>query len=360
MNGNLTRYAGTLSSFGTPVADGSKFVVPGVVTLSGSTDGGGTWSTIASDEYYIAHFRGALIQQSADNDSNPVDWSTFNAFKVTYEVCDTGAFTTYTDEAITFADETDSDGNIALFGPLGPDGQMLLQAVIDLVANRLILPAFITTQSQADPATYPPYAILFGDLGLITAHRRGLTFNKILLQVNAFGSGAAAALAIQSNYGGGASLLFNGEDVLTPTLAPVARISSDYTSSDVALSDVTGLSFPIGASEVWEFDVYLAVYQSGTGGIKVAINGPAGATVTVREHGTTADVNTFLFNRNTSLNTAGATFCTASGYDGMLYLHGVIVNSTNAGTVQLRGRRGTANGTARIYANSYMVARKVA
>ena len=105
-----TPYRGTLASFGS-VADG-KVVKRSPFTLQATSDGS-TWTTLASDTYFVNKVAGYVEKNIIDDSGTEVDWSSYTdyqdlgnqAFRVTYTVKNGSTSTTYTNEAITFADD---------------------------------------------------------------------------------------------------------------------------------------------------------------------------------------------------------------------------------------------------------------
>ncbi len=116
-------YKATLTSFGDPDYSNLKYVDPNNLVLEGDTTGAGAWATIPRDEYECFSEEGFLVRRSTDDDGNAVDWSGYQAYRCTYNVHDVTAasvVTTYSDEAVTFAE--DDTG----FDPIGPEGQVCL------------------------------------------------------------------------------------------------------------------------------------------------------------------------------------------------------------------------------------------
>jgi hypothetical protein len=132
------RNVGTLTSFGSRTFDGTKYVLPGSVTLQGDTTGAGAWATIPADQYYTAFFAGQIAQRGVDDSAAVVDWSSYFAYRSTYSVNVSGTITAYTNETVTFAPEVDGDGNEIHFSPVLPDGRILDLAAIDLIAQIVI------------------------------------------------------------------------------------------------------------------------------------------------------------------------------------------------------------------------------
>lgn len=379
----MQRTVGTLTSFGTRTFDGTKYVLPVPFTLKG--DG----STIPADQYYIANFAGYVVQRTFDNSGVTVDWSGYAAMTATYTVNVSGTPTTYTNEAITFAPEVDSYGNPVSFSPIGADGQIIDLEVIDLIAQVVIagganviadtngiaiVPSSIITPIL--PINFTPngqnalrflnaptlagafYTYLFGTAGnvneavtVVRAQDAGGGSPRVQLLV-ADGSGNTIGSAIFDGY----DLIVNG--YIFPVVAD-ARLTGDFSITSATLVDVTGLSFAIVANEVWQFDMYLMLSQGNAAGIKVGINGPSGATLLASTNGETSGLTAESWDVLNALNTAGAVaYDTAASTTAPLQIHGVMVNGTNAGTVQLQAQR--AAGTAKVLTNSYVVARKIA
>ena len=123
----LSRNVATLSSFGS--ASTGKFCSYGdSFTLQGNS---GSWTTIATDEYEIDVYTGVVVQRIVDNDGNAVDWSAYASYRATYSVTDliNLTSTTYTNEAVTFAE--DDTG----YTPVGTEGQLNLALSKNLHTN---------------------------------------------------------------------------------------------------------------------------------------------------------------------------------------------------------------------------------
>lgn len=138
-----------------------------------------------------------------------------------------------------------------------------------------------------------------------------------------------------------------------------ARVGpSDATTTSTTAADVTGLSFAIGANEIWSFEFNLRTGSSSAAGIKLGLNVPASATFLATAIHSQAG-GTFTSELFTADDTLGATIMTANAQTGVTRISGTIANSTNAGTVQLRFAKVTS-GTATVAANSYVVAWRIA
>jgi hypothetical protein len=153
------------------------------------------------------------------------------------------------------------------------------------------------------------------------------------------------------------SAVING--LLTGTQAQ-AVLAADQTNTLTTAANVAGLSFAIGANEVWIFDFILRIGSSSTTGCKYAITTPAGATLMAIVFGNTTAITAF----NEEILTASGTL-TAAVYqaiatqNGMLRISGVVRNGATAGTVQLQQAKVTS-GTATVGANSSLMARRAA
>lgn len=135
----------------------------------------------------------------------------------------------------------------------------------------------------------------------------------------------------------------------------VARNESNFTAnSNTTLANVTGLSFGIGASEVYRVECDLQCSANASGGLKVAFSVPSGAAVT----------GVVMFNAAAAtVNTRSSDLTTASGStSAVVYVRVVatVVNSSTAGTVQLQAaQNGSHASDSIIYAQSTLVATRL-
>ena len=137
-----------------------------------------------------------------------------------------------------------------------------------------------------------------------------------------------------------------------------ARLSSNYTNATTSLTDVTGLSFAIAASEIWTARFALKVNGADANGMKFAITVPSGATLLGIVNGNVATITAYSSDIISASATAGIAYATSSATGSIIIVDLTVVNSTTAGTVQLQALKVTS-GTATIYANSNMIANRV-
>jgi len=121
----LSRKIATLSSFGS--AASGKYVAPDSFELLGDA------STITADEYALDIFTGKVVQRITDDDGNAVDWSGYSAFTANYDVWSGSAWSSYSAESVTFAE--DDTG----YTPVGPVGELNLALGRNLHANYGVL-----------------------------------------------------------------------------------------------------------------------------------------------------------------------------------------------------------------------------
>tara|TARA_E500000081_G_scaffold873_2_gene966 strand:- start:835 stop:1530 length:696 start_codon:yes stop_codon:yes gene_type:complete len=148
-------------------------------------------------------------------------------------------------------------------------------------------------------------------------------------------------------------------DVLTSTRT--GRLASDAVNATTTLADVTGISFSIGASEVWVYDL-MVMTDSPTGtDYKIGWTYPASCTM---DWASTSDPAQNLlpisttFNEVVAISANWAKNSAGLGTVAMDTYSGTIVNDTTAGIIQLQFAANTV-GTATLKANSYLVATKV-
>lgn len=118
----------------------------------------------------------------------------------------------------------------------------------------------------------------------------------------------------------------------------VASIASDFTTANTTATNVTGMSFPVGANEVHTFEFRLNIGKaSGTAGIKVALAVPTGSTLKAMVDGTTSGPTA----TTSSVITASATltaeiYSTVANSNGVMLIYGRVDSAGTPGTVQLQ------------------------
>lgn len=120
---NFTPAAGSFVVTNTPLVS-TNFV------LQGDTTGGGSWSTIPVTEYEVFPVSGYLAQRWKDRATGAeVDWSGYSAFRLSaYAKLVNGTRTAYTNQTVTFADETRP------YSPIGQVGDINGEAINGVVA----------------------------------------------------------------------------------------------------------------------------------------------------------------------------------------------------------------------------------
>ena len=118
----------------------------------------------------------------------------------------------------------------------------------------------------------------------------------------------------------------------------IVQKSADQTvSASTTFVDATDLTFSIGANAVYHFRAYLFV-NTGGGGIKTAVNGPAGLS-RLRAGGPSLDY------AYASAYDTNITFTASLGFLGLIEIIGVVVNGATAGTFAVRFAQNSSNAT---------------
>lgn len=138
------------------------------------------------------------------------------------------------------------------------------------------------------------------------------------------------------------------------TVLATYKASDTSVTSSTSLVDATNLSFAIGAGETFTGHIALTTTSGASGGIKLDFSVPSGATGNF----TTNGASSFTSFDNVAIGTgAGGTAVTTTSTP--IRLTFKVVNSTNAGTVQLRFAQNASNGTATVVkAGSHIIAIK--
>ena len=116
----------------------------------------------------------------------------------------------------------------------------------------------------------------------------------------------------------------------------IVQKSGDQTvTSSTTFVNATDLTFAIGANEVYHFHAYLFV-NTGGGGIKTAVNGPAGLS-------SLRAANPALSYPYASAYDSNITFTAATSFLGLIEVSGVVVNGSTSGTFAIRFAQNSSN-----------------
>lgn len=134
--------------------------------------------------------------------------------------------------------------------------------------------------------------------------------------------------------------------------ALVRVTGSNVTRTAQTLADITGLSTPLIANAVYEFESVLSIASSSITGNQYGVAfSAAGAAVEALMTGTVL-AGTQLSTRIGSLGVAPATFLTLAG-DGAILIKGIISTGANAGNFSVQHAK-VVSGTAIVYINSFL------
>jgi hypothetical protein len=148
-------------------------------------------------------------------------------------------------------------------------------------------------------------------------------------------------------------LYLNGTRFFPPV---VLRVSSDLTTTAATASSI--FSFPIAADEVWAVQICLLIGCNNTGGVRFSITTPSGATLALSAVGNAASVA--KHERINSSGTLTGSFNSANHPGGYCNLQGAIANDATAGTVSINFASGTSGQTSTVFANSILIAHRIA
>jgi hypothetical protein len=137
-------------------------------------------------------------------------------------------------------------------------------------------------------------------------------------------------------------------------------LASNFTTTN-ATATSTNLTFNIAANEVWIVDVQMTVQCSSTGGVKVAVAAPTGATIEGWYDSSLGAITTLSYQRLTAINTLTSTathiVATTPGGDKMRF---TITAGSTAGAVTIQLASGTSGQTTTVFSGASLVARRAA
>lgn len=134
-----------------------------------------------------------------------------------------------------------------------------------------------------------------------------------------------------------------------------AYLSSAFNTTNNTATNVTGLSFSVGTSEVWILEFEGSVVCSGTGGVKYAINAPAGTVIDGWLFSSTNALASVSHQPITAIATlTSVPVHTTAGLKGPDRICVRLATSSTSGTVQLQVASGTSGQTTNISALGYI------
>lgn len=170
------------------------------------------------------------------------------------------------------------------------------------------------------------------------------------------GADTAAALATPRKIDG---VAFDG----TGNISTIAygRVTTNWTSSSSTFSDVTGLSFAIGANDNYTADAVLMCQGTASNGLKFRVTGPTVSSVAISISG--RNTTTFMDEIQTafSVGSPAQTFGSGSGsaITVPVRIHIVTIgDGSHSGTVQIQADNVANSGTCTIFLNSDLSAIK--
>ncbi len=174
------------------------------------------------------------------------------------------------------------------------------------------------------------------------------------------GVGGARTVALRVGSGTKDGTKFLRDDGLwspLPGIPALSRKTADQSVSATAFADSTGLSFAVAATTAYRFRFVLFITSNATTvGVKLGLNGPAGATLrfaTTVPTAAPAQSTAILVASGTAYDTEAFAATAGPGTSAVVAIvEGVLVTGANAGTLQLRHASETATATT-ILANSF-------
>jgi hypothetical protein len=136
--------------------------------------------------------------------------------------------------------------------------------------------------------------------------------------------------------------------------------ASNLTTTSDTLANVTNMVFPIGANEIWTFEMDIQNGCNNTGGLKYALTTPSGSSFRAQTYGTSAGIaNLTSAVLSVSGTEVGNAYNTVNSQGGWTRVVGSVFNGATPGNVQLQWRVVTAGQTGTIYGASRILAKKI-
>jgi hypothetical protein len=137
----------------------------------------------------------------------------------------------------------------------------------------------------------------------------------------------------------------------------VANSANQATFANVQ-TNITGLSFSMGPTDVWAFQVYISCTMVLATGVKFYLTVPGSVTGEIHRQGNVATLATW---QSLYLNavTVPGTFFITGAITGMYIMQGTVRGAGTGGTVQVVGITGGATTTCAVQKGSFLTADRV-
>jgi hypothetical protein len=178
---------------------------------------------------------------------------------------------------------------------------------------------------------------------------------------SAHGAGMRIVTVANGGTGGAVRLNITHDGlVTTPASRAEGALTADMTGFTNTSTNLTNQSFAIGASEVWVFDFFGWLNTSGAGGCLFNFTVPSGCTGEFHTWGNGSTTANLVSGRQATLTSnSPSAVNTGSGNDGHVHVRAILINSTTAGTIQLRGLSTAGGSTITMRKGSHFTARRI-
>jgi hypothetical protein len=137
-------------------------------------------------------------------------------------------------------------------------------------------------------------------------------------------------------------------------------VTADQVITASTLTDITELSFPVLAGEVWFIAVHVAGTTNSTGQPRIGITGPASPLALSLTSDARTGTTGVQHKRLTAFDTEDDSFSWSTGNTGTWHAYGVFANGPNAGTFKLQARNIDGVSQITILAGSHIHATRIA
>jgi hypothetical protein len=178
---------------------------------------------------------------------------------------------------------------------------------------------------------------------------------------SAHGAGFRFIVVENGGTSGAVGMTINHNGLIsTPRSRAEGALTADMTGFTNSSTNLTNQSFSIGASEVWVFDFFGWLNTSGAGGCLFNFTVPSGCTGEFHVWGNGGNTSTIVSGRQATLTSnSPSAVNTGSGNDGHVHVRAILINSTTAGTIQLRGLSTAGGSTIVMRKGSHFTARRI-
>lgn len=140
----------------------------------------------------------------------------------------------------------------------------------------------------------------------------------------------------------------------------ISYVPSLFSSTSTTAVPISGMSFSVGANELWQFEFVLFGQAGSSSGLYHQIGAPSGCVIESHIFANSNSLTTFVSGRNNAINVdAGIVLWNITGSPEQMVSKGIIASGASAGNIEFKLKNATGTTTFYVFKYSYVKATKI-